>query len=262
MRARTLPRPPQRPPFGLLTQLLLALITLALLFRFGAFDPSVISRLGNLPAFVAGMLPPDPRPMPTLVLSMLETVMIAFAGTTIAVAFSVPLALLSTRSLFGPQVTVPLRFLLSAIRTVPAIIWALIFVVTVGFGPLAGVLGTAMYSTGYLSKLLYEAFDAVDREVLEAARVMRVGKLAEMRYVVIPEAANYILSQSLFMFEYNVRASAILGLVGAGGIGFYILSYIQVLDYRSLSTALLVLLAFVLGIDFVSSRVRRRFLPD
>jgi phosphonate transport system permease protein len=91
---------------------------------------------------------------------------------------------------------------------------------------------------------------------------MRVGKLAEMRYVVIPEAANYILSQSLFMFEYNVRASAILGLVGAGGIGFYILSYIQVLDYRPLSTALLVLLAFVLGIDFVSSRVRRRFLPD
>jgi ABC-type phosphate/phosphonate transport system, permease component len=245
-----------------LTQLLLALITLALLFRFNAFDPSVISRLGNLPAFVAGMLPPDPRPMPTLVLSMLETVMIAFAGTTIAVAFSVPLALLSTRSLFGPQVTVPLRFLLSAIRTVPAIIWALIFVVTVGFGPLAGVLGTAMYSTGYLSKLLYEAFDAVDREVLEVARVMRVGKLAEMRYVVIPEAANYILSQSLFMFEYNVRASAILGLVGAGGIGFYILSYIQDLDYRSLNTALLVLLAFVLGIDFVSSRVRRRFLPD
>lgn len=262
MRARTLPRPPQRPPFGLLTQFLLALITLALLFRFGAFDPSVISRLGNLPAFVAEMLPPDPRPMPTLVLSMLETVMIAFAGTTIAVAFSVPLALLSTRSLFGPQVTVPLRFLLSAIRTVPAIIWALVFVVTVGFGPLAGVLGTATYSTGYLSKLLYEAFDAVDREVLEAARVMRVGKLAEMRYVVIPEAANYILSQSLFMFEYNVRASAILGLVGAGGIGFYILSYIQVLDYRSLSTALLVLLAFVLGIDFVSSRVRKRFLPD
>jgi phosphonate transport system permease protein len=245
-----------------LTQFLLALITLALLFRFGAFDPSVISRLGNLPAFVAEMLPPDPRPIPTLVLSMLETVMIAFAGTTIAVAFSVPLALLSTRSLFGPQVTVPLRFLLSAIRTVPAIIWAIVFVVTVGFGPLAGVLGTAMYSTGYLSKLLYEAFDAVDREVLEAARVMRVGKLAEMRYVVIPEAANYILSQSLFMFEYNVRASAILGLVGAGGIGFYILSYIQVLDYRSLSTALLVLLAFVLGIDFVSSRVRRRFLPD
>jgi len=222
----------------------------------------VVSRLGNLPVFVAEMLPPDPRPLPTLVASMLETVMIAFAGTTIAVALSVPLALLSTRSLFGPQVTVPLRLLLSAIRTIPSIIWALIFVVTVGFGPLAGVLGTAMYSTGYLSKLLYEAFDAVDREVLEAARVMRVGKLAEMRYIVIPEAANYIISQSLFMFEYNVRASAILGLVGAGGIGFYILSYAQILDYRSLSTALLVLLAFVLGIDFVSSRVRRRFLPD
>jgi len=222
----------------------------------------VASRLGNLPAFVAEMLPPDPRPLPTLVVSMLETVMIAFAGTTIAVALSVPLALLSTRSLFGPQVTVPLRFLLSAIRTIPSIIWALVFVVTVGFGPLAGVLGTAMYSTGYLSKLLYEAFDAVDREVLEAARVMRVGKLAEMRYIVIPEAANYVISQSLFMFEYNVRASAILGLVGAGGIGFYILSYAQILDYRSLSTALLVLLAFVLGIDFVSSRVRRRFLPD
>ncbi|MEM2545635.1 MAG: phosphonate ABC transporter, permease protein PhnE [Nitrososphaerota archaeon] len=252
----------QRPPVGLAVQLAIAVVTLSLLIRFGAFDPAVVARFGNLPAFVAGMLPPDPRPLPTLVMSMIETVMIAFAGTSIAVALSVPLALLSTRSLFGDAVTVPLRFVLSVIRTVPSIIWALIFVVTVGFGPLAGVLGTAMYSTGYLSKLLYEAFDAVDREVLEAIRVMRVGKLAEMRYVVLPEAANYVLSQSLFMFEYNVRASAILGLVGAGGIGFYILAYVQVLDYRSLSTALIVLLAFVLAVDFVSSRVRKRFLPD
>ncbi|MCX8203870.1 MAG: ABC transporter permease subunit, partial [Nitrososphaeria archaeon] len=102
----------------------------------------------------------------------------------------------------------------------------------------------------------------VDRDVLDSVRISGAGKLALMRYVVIPESANYIISQAIFMFEYNVRASTILGLVGAGGIGFYILSYVQVLDYRSLTTALLVVLAFVAAIDVASSRLRSKFLPS
>ncbi|MEN3047889.1 MAG: phosphonate ABC transporter, permease protein PhnE [Candidatus Caldarchaeales archaeon] len=245
------------------TDLLILLgVTLVLLWHFGAFSPRTISKLPNLGLFLANAFPPDPEPLPVLLVSMLETVLIALAGTALAVMVSVPLASLSSRSLFSPPVTGVFRFVLSVIRTIPAILWALLFVITVGFGPLAGVLGTAMYSIGYLGKLLYEAFDAVDRDVLDSVRISGAGKLALMRYVVIPESANYIISQAIFMFEYNVRASTILGLVGAGGIGFYILSYVQVLDYRSLTTALIVVLAFVVAIDVASGRLRSRFLPS
>ncbi|MCS7095400.1 MAG: phosphonate ABC transporter, permease protein PhnE [Thaumarchaeota archaeon] len=244
------------------TNLLVLLgLTIFLLWYFGAFNPRTLAKLPNVTAFLANAFPPDPRPTPLLLLSMLETVLIALAGTVIAVLISVPLASMSTRSLFSTPVTTFFRLLLSVIRTVPSILWALLFVITVGLGPLAGVLGTAMYSIGYLGKLLYEAFDVVDREVLDSVRMSGAGKIALMRYVVIPESANYIISQSIFMFEYNVRASTILGLVGAGGIGFYILSYVQVLDYRSLTTTLLIVLAFVVIFDLISSRLRSRFLP-
>ncbi|MCS7117371.1 MAG: phosphonate ABC transporter, permease protein PhnE [Thaumarchaeota archaeon] len=242
--------------------LMLLSATILLLWYFDAFNPRTLAKLPNLGAFISNALPPNPAPIPVLLLSMVETVMIALAGTVIAVLIAVPLATLSTRSLFSTPVTTFFRLLLSVIRTVPSILWALLFVITVGFGPLAGVLGTAMYSLGYLGKLLYEAFDVVNKEVLDAVRMTGAGKLALMRYVVIPESANYIISQSIFMFEYNVRASTILGLVGAGGIGFYILSYVQVLDYRSLTTTLLVVLVFVVAFDFISSKLRSRFLPS
>ncbi|HLB72030.1 MAG TPA: ABC transporter permease subunit, partial [Candidatus Methanoperedens sp.] len=118
----------------------------------------------------------------------------------------------------------------------------------------------AIYSVGYLSKLYYEAFEAVYQEVIEAVRATGISRLKEIRFVVLPESMNHILSQLFFMFEYNVRSSAILGFVGAGGIGFYMISYIQLFQYQRLTTAVLLTLAVVLVIDLASARIRDRFL--
>ncbi len=117
-----------------------------------------------------------------------------------------------------------------------------------------------MYSLGYMGKLFSEAFDGVDPEVLEAVRGTGLGRAQLARYALLPEAANQLLSQLLFMFEYNVRSSSIMGFVGAGGIGYYLLGYVQTLRYQELTTALLVTLVVVLAIDRLSAVVRAAFL--
>jgi phosphonate transport system permease protein len=152
------------------------------------------------------------------------------------------------------------KLVLALVRTVPALFWAIVFVVAVGFGPAAGTLAVALYSLGYLGKLLYETFDGVDPEVVEAVRSVGCSRAQLARYALLPEAANAILAQLLFMFEYNVRASSIMGFVGAGGIGFYLLGYIQLLRYDLLLSGLLLTLVVVILIDRLSALVRRMFL--
>lgn len=238
----------------------LVLLVLALA-DVGLLDPLRIVRgVRNLGEFAAALFPPDPSSLPTLAEAMFETIEIAFVGTALGFALALPLSLAASPVLFGPAVTAPVKVILAAVRTVPALFWAIVFVVAVGLGPAAGALGVALYSLGYLGKLLYENFEGVDPEVVEAVRSVGASRSQLARYALIPEAANGILAQLLFMFEYNVRASAIMGLVGAGGIGFYILGYLQLLRYDLLMTALLLTLVVVVVIDRASSVVRRMFL--
>ena len=150
----------------------------------------------------------------------------------------------------------PIKLLLALVRSVPAILWAILFVVAVGLGPAAGTLGVALYSVGYLGKIFYELFEGTDPEVIEAVRGVGCGPFQLARHAILPEALNGVVSQLLYMFEYNVRASAIMGFVGAGGIGFYLLGYIQTLEYQSLLTAILVTLVAVVFIDRASAVLR------
>jgi phosphonate transport system permease protein len=214
----------------------------------------------NLQIFAAGLFPPDPSTLPTLSLAMLETIQIAFAGTAIGFVLALPLGLLACPVLFGPMITAPVKFVLAVVRTVPSLFWAIVFVVAVGLGPAAGTLAVGLYSLGYLGKLLYETFEGVDPEVVEAVRSVGCNRAQLARYALLPEAANGILALLLFMFEYNVRASSIMGFVGAGGIGFYLLGYIQLLRYDLLLSGLLLTLVVVIAIDRVSALARRVFL--
>lgn len=227
----------------------------------GLLDPVRIGRgVANLGEFGRALFPPDLRTVPTLAEAMLETIEIAFAGTAIGFLLAVPMALAASPALFGPRVTGPVKLVLAAVRTVPALFWGIVFVVAVGLGPAAGALGVGLYSLGYLGKLLYETFEGVDPEVLEAVRSVGASRMQVARYALLPEAANGVLAQLLFMFEYNVRASSIMGFVGAGGIGFYLLGYIQLLRYDLLLSALLVTLLVVVLIDRASAYLRRLFL--
>jgi phosphonate transport system permease protein len=239
----------------------LVLLLLWSLRDIGLLDAGRLSRgAHNISVFVRDLFPPNPDVLPTVVRAMGETIQIAFVGTALGFALALPLSLVATPLLFGRWVAGAMRLLLAFVRTVPSLLWAIVFVVAVGLGPAAGALGIALYSLGYMGKLFYETFEGVDPEVLEAARGVGADRLQLARYALLPEAANGVIAQLLFMFEYNVRASSILGFVGAGGIGFYLLGYIQLLQYDNLTTALLVTFVAVVAIDRLSQLVRRRFL--
>ncbi len=233
---------------------------LATLWYLGFFRPDGLLKIQNVVILLSEMFPPDINIIPEVLYAVFETILMAFAGTIIGGTLSIILAMFSTRLIFSNPVRVVFRTLLALIRTIPAILWALLFVIVIGFGPVAGVLALSMYTVGYLGKLFYEAFDSVSSEVIDAVRGVGATRLQILRYAVIPESANYIISQLLFIFEYNVRASSIVGLVGAGGVGFLIMALIQSLKYDGLLTTLLVILAIVISLDYMSSKIRSRFL--
>lgn len=227
------------------------------LFNVGLLDAEKLSRgARNLAIFVRDLFPPDLTVLATVADALIETLQMAFAGTMLGFALALPMSLAATRILFGPRWSAAFRLVLALIRTVPSLMWAIVFVVAVGLGPGAGTLGIALYTTGYLGKVFYEAFEGADREVLEAVRSVGCSRLQLARYGVLPESANIVLAQLLFLFEYNVRASAIMGFVGAGGIGFYLLGYIQALQYDRMLTALMLTLIVVVIIDWLSARIR------
>lgn len=237
------------------TLFVLLIITLA---NLGLLDAARLSRgADNVVLFLGDLFPPDLSVLPEVTRALGETIQIAFAGTLLGFALAVPLALAASRPLAGPVISAPVKLLLAVVRTVPALLWAILFVVAVGLGPAAGTLGVAVYSLGYMGKIFYELFEGVDPEVLEAVRGVGCSRIELARYAILPEAANGIVAQLLFMFEYNIRASSILGFVGAGGIGFYLLGYVNLLQYDKLLTALLVTLVVVIAIDRVSALLRR-----
>lgn len=245
--------------------LVLAVSALGLLsaYRVGLLDASRV-RPGaeNLAEFAGSLFPPNTAVLDTLVDAMIETVEIAFVGTLLGLILSLPLALLATRTLFGPLVSIPARVLIGMVRTVPSLLWGVVFVIAYGLGPAAGALGVGLYTVGFLAKLYYEAFEAVDAEVLEAVRSSGGNRPQLIGYAVLPESANAIISHLLFMFEYNIRASTIMGFVGAGGIGYYMLGYVQLLQYENLMMALVLTFVVVMAVDLVSGRLRAAILPS
>lgn len=245
--------------------LVIAALAVLSMYRFGLLDPQEIwAGLSRLGAFSADLFPPQTSAenLQLLLRALLETVEIAFVGTLLGFVFSIPLAVLATSTLFGLWLTASVRLVLGAIRTIPSLLWAVVFVVGFGLGPAAGALAVAFYTIGYLSKLFYEAFEAVDVEVLDAVKAVSRNRLQMFLYAIFPESTNAIISQLLFMFEYNIRASTIMGFVGAGGIGFYIRGYLELLQYQYLVTTLLLVFAVVMVIDYLSTRLRSRILPN
>ena len=188
--------------------------------------------------------------------ALVQTVQMALVGTTIGVLVSAPLAAAAARNLGPRPVRWAVRGVLNVIRTVPSLLWALVAIAAVGFGPLAGVVALAAYSVGYLTKFFYEAFEAVDGGPQRALAEIGAGPLARFVHAVWPAALPAAASSCLFMLEYNVRAASILGIVDAGGIGTQIKHY---LDYRNFPAAMVCLgliLAVVIGLDAISTRVR------
>tara|TARA_B100001094_G_scaffold331887_1_gene401780 strand:+ start:5711 stop:6604 length:894 start_codon:yes stop_codon:yes gene_type:complete len=198
----------------------------------------------------------------TAYIGVAETLKMAFVSTVLGFLFSFPLAVLSSRNLYSDKVAIPTRMLLAAIRTIPSLIWAILFVIMVGLGPVPGVLAMTFYTIGYIGKLQYEAIEGLSSSPLDAARAMGLGNIEIVERVVIPESANNLISQCLFMFEYNVRQGSIVGIVGAGGLGTELFFYYDAQMYQRVMSLLIVLFCVVVIIDLLSIKARSYFVED
>ena len=257
------PRPdlPPPPPRLLLGPLLWAAIGLLLAWSWHgtAFEVGALWASGpRLVDFFARMIPPDLSVASTVAVATIETVQIALLGTGLAAIASFALGLLGAANLTPPRVHQPVKWLLGVLRGIPLILLALIFVSVVGLGPVAGVMTIAVHATGMLGKFYAEAFENAAAGPLEALRSTGASPLQVIRFGAFRQVAPDLVRDTLFRFELNLRESLVLGLVGAGGIGFYIQLYIRAFQYDKVATLTVVVLAMVIGIEQLSVWLRRQ----
>ncbi|MGH6689370.1 MAG: phosphonate ABC transporter, permease protein PhnE [Gammaproteobacteria bacterium] len=204
------------------------------------------------------MLPPDLQVLPAALLGALKTVEIALLGTTVAAVLALPLGVISARNVAGPGLFYPARTVLNFLRSVDTLVYALIFVAAVGLGPFPGVLAVIAYTTTSLAKLYSEAIEGIERGPVDAITATGATRLQILRFGVLPQVLPLFLSYVLYRLESNIRAATVLGFVGAGGIGFYLQTYLRTIDYPAASTVLLVTVAMVMVVDAASSKLRER----
>lgn len=191
--------------------------------------------------------------------ALIETIQMAIIGTSIAIVLSLPFSFLAARNVAPHRLVYQgMRFLLNVNRAIPDIIIALVFVAAVGLGPFSGVLAIAIGSIGTTAKLYAEAIEAIDPAQVQAVRATGAGRIQTFVYGVAPQAMPLMASYSLLLFEGNVRSASILGIVGAGGVGFILTKYMALFKYQELMGALILIIVAVTVIDRFSDAIRRR----
>ena len=237
----------------------IAAVCIAALVITGFFDAERFA--DGLPALAqlgSEMVPPDFGRWRHWLKPLLDTLAMSIAGTVLAVLLSLPLALLAAPNLAPNRVVCQLtRTLLAFLRSVPEIILGVIFVAAVGFGALPGVLALALHSVGMVGKFFAEAIEHVDDKPLEAARAAGATPIQVIRHAVLPQVFPKLADITIYRWEYHFRASAVLGIVGAGGIGFELMAALRLIAYDQVSAILLSILACVVLVDAAGARLRK-----
>lgn len=216
---------------------------------------------GQVWVLISGMFPPDFSDPGRLMAKLLESLYVAWIGTLIGAAFSFPAAFMAATNIAPRWMVIPTRAILSAIRAFPELVLAIIFIVPFGLGPFTGALAIGLHSIGTLGKLSSEVIEGVDDGPVEAISASGGTRMMQMRFGIVPQAMPNIVAYWLYRFEINVRASAVLGLVGAGGIGAEIVGRLRFrADWPKAGAALILTIVAVLLIDAVSASVRRRII--
>lgn len=257
---QALPQPPSKIKHYF-TGLLLLLLLWGSAFQTNSSLSELINGVPNMFDLVKQMIPPSWAYFNNVTEAMLETIRMAVVGATFGALISIPVALLSANNILNVSwLHLPMRFLLNLVRTIPDLLLAAIFVAIFGLGLLPGIFALTIFSAGIIAKLTYESIEAIDKGPLEAMTAAGANKLQWIMFGVIPQVAAYFISYVLYAFEVNVRAAAILGLVGAGGIGHYYERTLGFLEYGKVNTIIIYTLAVVLVIDYVSNKLREKLL--
>jgi phosphonate transport system permease protein len=215
---------------------------------------------GNMAQYAQGFFPPDFADWRHYLSELVITLQIALWGTVLAIACSVPLALLAASNITPWWIHQPVRRVLDACRAINEMVFALLFVVAVGLGPFAGVLALWIHTTGTLAKLFSEAVEAIDPQPVEGIRATGAHPLAEIVFGVIPQVMPLWISYALYRFEANVRSASVVGMVGAGGIGMVLWDVIRGFQYAQTAAVLLMLVVSVSVIDVLSAQLRKRLI--
>lgn len=210
----------------------------------------------NMAIFLADFFPPNFADWRIYLEQMVVTIQIAVWGTALAIALAIPCSLLAAENISPVWIHQPMRRLMDAFRAVNELVFALLFIVAVGLGPFAGVLALFIATTGTLAKLFSEAVEAIDPQPVDGIRATGANKLEEIIYGVIPQVLPLWISYSLYRFEANVRGASVLGIVGAGGIGQILWEVMRGFQYAETCALLIIIIASVSIIDFISARLR------
>ncbi len=215
---------------------------------------------GNMAELASDFFPPDFGDIHYYLEEMLITLHIAIWGTIFSIILSVPFGLMCAENMVPAWVYQPMRRLMDAARAINEMVFAMLFVVSVGLGPFAGVMALFIHTTGVLAKLFSEAVEAIDPGQVEGVRATGANKLEEIVYGVIPQVLPLWISFSLYRFESNVRSATVVGMVGAGGIGVILWESIRGFMFPQTCAVMLIIVGTVSLLDFASQRVRKLFI--
>jgi len=248
---------------GVVTLAVLAAVIAGAFAYSGAFD---MARYGGAVTTILTLagdsFPPDFSRWPLWGRPLLETLAMSIAGTVLACLAALPLGILAARTIGPAWCGAPVRMLLNTLRSIPGLVWGVMFVAAVGFGPLPGVFALACHSTGMLGKFYAEILEHVDPGPGNALRSHGVSRLGVLRFSVLPQILPRLVDVTLYRWEHNVSAATVLGVVGAGGLGLEIITAFHLFEYREALALILVLLGLVTGITIVGARIRARFLSQ
>jgi phosphonate transport system permease protein len=228
----------------------------------GAFDlRRYAEALPTILQLAADALPPDFSRWQNWGRPLLETLSMSIAGTVLGAAAALPLGAFSARNVVHQAwLREPVRLFLNVLRSIPGLIWGVIFVAAVGFGPLPGILALAAHSTGMLGKFFAEIVEHADPGPGDALRSHGVSRLGVLRFSVLPQILPRLVDVTVYRWEHNLRAATTLGVIGAGGLGLEIITAFHLFEYREASALIIVLLGLVTLINIAGAHFRARFL--
>jgi phosphonate transport system permease protein len=208
------------------------------------------------------MFPPDmsPETVQRALPKVMESLFIAWVGTMMAAVISLPLSFVAARNVSSRTTSAIVRQLFIIIRSVPEVLLAMVLIPVTGLGAWTGTLAIGLHSIGTLGKLSSEVVEGIDPGPVEAVAGVGGTKLAQVRFGVVPQVMPTIMAYWLYRFEINIRASAVLGVIGAGGIGLELVNQMNFHNYARVGTVLLLTVVVVLVIDTISAKLRRRII--
>ncbi|MCS6853428.1 MAG: phosphonate ABC transporter, permease protein PhnE [Elioraea sp.] len=235
-----------------------------LVSSFAGAEVSAGAFVSGLPAmgrFLAAAFPPDPSRLDKVLIALAETFQMAVAGTTIGVVLALPLAVLAASTLSPSRLAAAAsRALIALFRTIPDLVWALIFVVAVGLGPFAGTLALAVDGIGFCGRFFAEAMEEADPGPQEALAALGAGRAGIIVSAVLPAAFPSMIATTLFALEKATRSSVVLGLVGAGGIGMELKVAMDFFNYAEAATILVAVFLLVVAVEQGAGRLRAAIL--